>query len=203
MGLFGSKGRTGGKYLDLLGFGPGGFPNQLAPTTNRKGRERCSVWVLVPAVVKARKAGSIANRCGYCLAVVRVLFPYPHRIGGRDIGLELLGGKVTGAEPRAACETQDHSSDPTGRSSGAQHFRLALRPRSASVCPSHLSCVRQAGALFSFTMRQVDKFKPRSTIIYRNRFNSCFSLSNASPAPLSPQVGPQADDAQEGPLIHE
>lgn len=79
--------------MDLLGFGPGGFPSQLAPTMNRNGREHCSERVL--AVVKARKAGGIARRWGYCFALVaHVLCPYLRRVNGRDIGWGLRGRKV-------------------------------------------------------------------------------------------------------------
>lgn len=87
MGLFGSKGWAAGKYLDLFGFGPGGFPSQLAPTTNRNGRERCSVCVFVPAVVKARKAGSTASKRGCCFDLTAcVLCPYLPRVDGKAIG---------------------------------------------------------------------------------------------------------------------
>lgn len=86
IGLFGSNGFTEGKYLDLLGFGPGGFPSQLAPTTNRKGRGRDSVFVLVPAVVKVRKPGRVASSCECCFALMaHVARPHLHRVDGRGI----------------------------------------------------------------------------------------------------------------------
>lgn len=86
IGLLGSNGWTVGKYLDLLGLGPGGFPNQLAPTTNRNGRGRCSVSGFALAVEKVRKAGSVAARCRCRFALMaHVLCPYLHRVGGRGI----------------------------------------------------------------------------------------------------------------------
>jgi len=94
MGLFGSNGYTAGKYLDLFGFGPGGFPSQLAPTTNRKGRVRWSALVLVPVVVKVCEAGSVASNRGCCFGLIaHVARPYLHRFDGRGIGWGRSGVK--------------------------------------------------------------------------------------------------------------
>lgn len=81
--------------MDLLSFGPGGFPSQLAPTTNRNGRGRRSLFAPVLVVVKVRKAGSVGGGCGCCFVLMaRVACPCLHRIDGRDIRWGCSGVKL-------------------------------------------------------------------------------------------------------------